>query len=259
MNKRHSHARRRPHSPWTIAAAAATLANRVAACVFVAWLTGGRALGDEIVVTPAGAKVKLEHVLHPGGVVEDYYEYAEPSGRHVKHGLYKRYYRNGDMRELITYAHGVEHGPFIVWQDGNVKALEGRYDHGRLDGTITRYYPSGVKQREFHYERGELDGPFVTYHENGVVQAIGTHRQGQKHGPYAEYHANGKLYLEGTYERGYLKGKITLYTESGVPEATGELRKERIAGGWVCLAHEGRPARQRPDCKGKMFWECPCD
>lgn len=255
----------RPAHHATFAGARLRLPAPAARGMLLAWLAvllcygGAQAWGEKYVVTPSGERVELEHVLRPGGVTEDYYEYTDSGGHHVKHGLYKRYYRNGDMREMVTYSHGVENGPFTVWRDGNVKVLEGSYDHGKLDGLVTRYYPSGVKEYEYVYSKGKLDGPFVTYHENGMMRSMGTHKNGQRAGRYFEYHDNGTLYLEGTFVRGFLDGRIRLYNESGEPEAKGELSKERIKGVWVCLAHDGKPAREHPECKGRSYLECPCN
>jgi hypothetical protein len=214
---------------------------------------------DEIVITPTGWRATVEHVLMPGGVVLDYHEYLDRDGKRVKHGEYRRYYRNGDMRELITFAHGIEDGPFALWQDGNVPLLQGHYARGKLDGAVTRFYASGRKQREFTYRGGVLEGPFVLYFDDGTVQSIGHHRNGQRDGPYAEYYANGVLRMEGRYARGFLSGPVVLYSETGAPRARGTLSRDRVRGPWLCLDTEGRPARTRADCDGTLFWDCACD
>jgi len=214
---------------------------------------------DGPVTTPAGYRAVVQHVMLPGGVVEEFDEYLDRDGRRVKHGVFMRYYRNGDMREMTTYAHGVEEGPFQVWQDGNVPLLIGRFAQGKLDGNVTRYYPSGRKQREFTYRAGALEGPFVVYHDNGVVQAVGSHKAGKRQGSYAEYHPNAQLRLEGSYLNGFLNGAVVLYSESGGALAKGKLARERVRGPWLCLAASGKPEKTRRDCEGKVFWECACD
>jgi len=239
-------------------------ARRLAALSAPAWLAG-MLLGaqsvraDQMIVTPAGHRTLVEHVMLPGGVVEEYDAYIDRNGSRVKHGEYKRYYRNGDMRERITFVHGIEDGPFAVYQDGNIPLLEGRYVQGKLDGNVTRYFASGHKQRELTYRVGTLEGPFVLYHEGGVISAMGTHAQGKREGRYAEFHSNGQLRLEGTYVQGFLNGAIVMYSESGEARAKGMLSRERVRGPWICLAAPGKPEMRRNDCEGKQYWECACD
>lgn len=223
------------------------------------WLAGAPAWAGETVTTPDGERVTVVHEWRPGGVVREWDEYVTRAGKRVKHGVYKKYFRNGWMREYITYRHGERHGPFKFWHDGNVLQVQGEYRDGNLHGLIIRYYASGQKQRETTYRDGELHGPFFLYDRNGRTRERGTFNAGMREGAYVEYFDDGKPAIESTYEKGELNGAIALFDESGRLAAQGTLAGGRVRGTWICHPTGDKPGRERNDCGGKEYWECLCD
>ena len=217
----------------------------------------------EFVVTPGGERVEVENVIratfpYNGGVVIKFKVYTGHDGKWVLHGTHTRSYRSGDMVTLTTYAHGVKQGRFAKWYPNNRIEVEGAYGGGLLDGVITWYYPSGRIQKSETYARGELNGPFSTFFEEGGILEEGTCVYGLREGAFVEYHANGAKSYTGIYRRGYFDGTLTAYGLDGAKLAEGLVADDRVVGSWNCFTPDGRPARVRDDCAGKVYIECSC-
>lgn len=236
---------------------AARLSGRLALWLLAGLFTLPAARGQPMVTTPAGNEAELRHMLKRGGVVVEYDYYTDEEGDEVKHGEYRRYYLNGEMQELITYAHGRKHGRFVYYHEADAKKVEGHYRHGQLHGEIRRYYSSGQLRREATFREGTLQGPFTTYYRNGQVHEEGAYRDGRRHGAYTEHRRDGTLLMTGTYRAGRLSGEVTLYDEQGQPRARGVLRDDLISGPWTCIRPDDRN-RVRKDCDGAFYTECSC-
>ena len=214
---------------------------------------------DKYVTTPSGERVQLHHVMHPGGVVVEYWLYVDGNGKEVLHGKWIRSYRNGVKRQRITYAHGKKHGVFVKWQDNGFKEVEGQYVRGKLHGPIVWFYPSGNKRNEEVYRDGDLNGRFTVYYDTGQIWQAGTHLDGQRFGPYTEFHENGQPYIEATYLAGMFDGEIAIHDEAGSLRAKGKVLRDRVAGIWLCYPRDGGAVQSRQDCVGKIYIVCTCD
>ncbi|MCH8842602.1 MAG: toxin-antitoxin system YwqK family antitoxin [SAR324 cluster bacterium] len=213
----------------------------------------------EIITTPSGERVLLEHFILHAGIAADFYEYTDSTGTRVLHGVYKLIYPGGWIKRSMTYYHGVRDGPFAKWTNDAVKEVDGHYKAGVLHGEIRWYHDSGKVKSEEIFAEGELNGPYVWYYENGRVRERGAYKKGVLDGPYIEYHENGRVYLEGSYRNGQLQGVVRLYDQDGTARQEGVLEKDRIVGSWTCLMGRDSTGTRRDGCDGKLYFECACD
>ena len=57
-------------------------------------------------------------------------------------GINKEYYKNGTIKEEVSYGNGKLHGIFKeYYEDGSLKS-EGNYNNGVMDGIVKEYYPA---------------------------------------------------------------------------------------------------------------------
>ncbi|HAI76700.1 MAG TPA: hypothetical protein DCM08_10675, partial [Microscillaceae bacterium] len=54
----------------------------------------------------------------------------------LEHGLWIKYYENGQIEMELSYKEGVKHGPFISYlENGNIESM-GTYRNDKLDGMV---------------------------------------------------------------------------------------------------------------------------
>ncbi len=128
-------------------------------------------------------------------------------------GLWKLYYTEGSLLQIINYK------------------------NGKADGEVTMYYPgTNVKLLDCNYKNAKLDGDYVKYFNNGLKMEEGKYINGLKHGLYTYFTSDGFIQEQGYYEYGkrvgewfkYTKGEIsdTVNYIDGRPENSQELMQE---------------------------------
>lgn len=119
--------------------------------------------GKRILFSDQGDTLIVEN--YAGGVFRGPYRrfYEDASqvlqqGQYVDNrmeGLWRAFYKNGQLKEEVQFANNQEEGPFKEWyENGEVKA-EGTYRDGdNEDGELRLYDPSGVLERIMQCEMG---------------------------------------------------------------------------------------------------------
>jgi len=90
-------------------------------------------------------------------------------------GEYKRFYKNGDLKE--SGAFGKEHfkGELIRYHSNGNIAYKGSYNNdGMESGAIKYYYENGLVELEYTAKNGLLVGELKRYYENGSIKEIQT-------------------------------------------------------------------------------------
>lgn len=85
----------------------------------------------------------------------------------IPDGLYKRFYKNGQLEIRITYNQGVR------------------------DGRLEEYYENGNLKTIENYKNGKLDGETKTFHENGIIRLIANYKEGRKRRGLTLFYSNG--------------------------------------------------------------------
>lgn len=110
----------------------------------------------------------------------------------IKHGYYKEYYENGNIK------------------------LEQQYFYGKLNGIEKFYYESGNLKHIGSLKDGIKDSIWLIYYENGSIEKKNNYKKNQLFGEQLRYYENGKLkeYLFGDIN-GVQRYKRT-YDEKGL-------------------------------------------
>ncbi len=96
-----------------------------------------------------------------------------------KHGKSTKYYKSGEVNEVIEYKKGVKHGD---WK---------------------QYFKNGQVKTECAYENGKMTGEYKAYYPNGLPYIVGEYKNGYKEGKWLWYDDKGKIEQDVEYEDGY--------------------------------------------------------
>lgn len=106
-----------------------------------------------------GKKNGMEVTLDQRGYVTNITGYRDD----LLHGL-SGVYKNGRTISETTYAHGVMHGPFTIYDDRNGKIQRSGYmSNGKQHGELLYYNPDGSVSMRYEYSNGEkISGGIIT-------------------------------------------------------------------------------------------------
>lgn len=115
--------------------------------------------------------------------------YFEKNGK--KDGIYKSYYKNGNLKEEIDYKNGVK------------------------NGVSREYYESGELEQEFNFINGLCSGPCKMFYKNGQLNFQSNYNNnGKLEGKTKHYFKNGLLHEERFYQNNKSK-KVKKYFLDG--------------------------------------------
>lgn len=90
-----------------------------------------------------------------------------------KHGEYKSYYRNGELRQICNYVNGMLHGSFKAYHDNGVLYEECSFVDSILEGDYKEFWYNGGIKHHFKFKYacgisyGIRHGEFITTSEDG--------------------------------------------------------------------------------------------
>ena len=139
-------------------------------------------------------------------------------------GLHVAYERNGKIKSEKRYLEGrLEsekhyldgklHGVYRRYFHDGEPWYEEHYRHGEC--YLQRDYDDGKLERESHYKDHALHGVERRYHDNGTLKVETTYQNDCIIGVQKRYHDNGILQAEIPYERGWPSGVARFYDREG--------------------------------------------
>lgn len=95
----------------------------------------------------------------PYGSGEVQYRYArylsEDGSRWIRHGLFRSYWENGNLRSEGNYTHGSETGVWSDYHENGQLAARGHYVDGKQQGTWCFWDSEGNEEQPAEYQKGE--------------------------------------------------------------------------------------------------------
>jgi antitoxin component YwqK of YwqJK toxin-antitoxin module len=90
---------------------------------------------------------------------ETQYRYARylsaDGSRWIRHGLFRAYWRNGNLKSEGHYADGSETGPWTDYHENGQMAASGEYVAGKEQGTWRFWDADGNEEQPAEYRDGE--------------------------------------------------------------------------------------------------------
>lgn len=82
------------------------------------------------------------------------------------HGDVKKFYRDGKLKSIINYDHGITINSKQYYENGNLE-MEFPYKEGEKHGKRNKYWESGSLQSVLEYQNGEPVAGLIEYKESG--------------------------------------------------------------------------------------------
>lgn len=128
-----------------------------------------------------------------------------------KHGVWKKYYSNGNLQSEITYKKGAPRGTTkIYYRNGNLSE-KGYWVGDHWKGEYRFYHKNGNPAYIWHYnDKGQRTGTQKYFYADGTLKVKGKWKDGEKNGVIKKYYDNGDMkaqivYNEGSVEEGTRK------------------------------------------------------
>ncbi len=139
-------------------------------------------------------------------------------------GVWKTYYRNGNVDEETTYQDGKLNGPVkSYYKNGNLFAEYTLRDDA-FDGFYKSYQKNGNVYSMGWYQVDQFQGDWFIYSADGKLSHRGYYLNDKPYGYQVYYHPDGKLHYEEKYEDGLIHC-IILYDTTGLAVQKTELEK----------------------------------
>lgn len=176
-----------------------------------------------------------------------------------KHGVWKKYYSNNNIRYVGAFNAGKEIGVFKYYDITNsshpviIKTFKanstiasvtfytvkgviesiGTMNGKNRIGTWQYFYPDGkTLMVEENYVNGVLDGSYKSYYINGKVNETLNYKAGKLNGPAKRFADNGVLLDDINYYNGKLEGSAKYYNLYGKLIFAGNYENDEKIGEW---------------------------
>jgi hypothetical protein len=133
--------------------------------------------------------------------------------------LYKTYYDNGQLKEIIEYIHDQTYGyikQYIYkWFKNGVKYLIQSYQQGLKNGVFTEWHENGKLKYECNFINDSKDGLERIHYYNGQRKLYISYSNGTMNGKCNSWHMNGKIDIECNFYRGILCNNFKKWGKNG--------------------------------------------
>lgn len=123
-------------------------------------------------------------------------------GTTIKHGVQRKYNKEGKKIFEANYVNGELHGKVLAFFDnGQTKEIV-FYDMGKKEGLHQRFYINGVPLLEQYYANNKEHGIGKKHYPNGALKSEYEYENGIKQGIQKDYDKDGLLQYETIYKDG---------------------------------------------------------
>lgn len=179
-----------------------------------------KALLNIIILTILHTSLTLETQAQTYEIADgDTINYTDASGK--KHGFWRYFWSNGDLKYEVYYENGEKEGLEIRYYD-NQDCIEfsNTYKNGMLYGPSVTFYPNCSTKVEEMYIAGKKHGYERVYDENGFLQTEAKFEKGELDGSYAHFDKKGFVTYESPTKETTLKFDKFLTGEYKLKDST---------------------------------------
>ena len=152
------------------------------------------------------------------------------------------YYRNGNVKSIIEYRNGKEHGMTTYYdKDYGTPTLEIMMKNGKRNGKMTKYFFNGNIEIIAYYKEDIQQDIYQEYDFRGNPIVECYYMDGKKTGTYTTYHEKGMIKEKGAFKDDLFDGKWEYFDERGLP--VGEGKFDSGAGYLISYDQNGQLSR----------------
>jgi|21_taG_2_1085346.scaffolds.fasta_scaffold00212_23 antitoxin component YwqK of YwqJK toxin-antitoxin module len=128
-----------------------------------------------------------------------------------KDGEWTSYWRDGSIKEIKNWKHGLPCGKHTIFWENGQKYKERNFSifndrdssgEGLLQGLMTMWYEDGQIMREQNYQKNQWNGRETTWYQNGKKKYEGWHEKNLKVGEWYAWDEDGNLLSKKVYDKG---------------------------------------------------------
>ena len=177
-----------------------------------------------------------------------------------RHGLWKKYYKNGHLKYVGKFNHGKEIGKFkhysalgskqpviirVFKPNSNIakvtfynlngkKESQGKMEDKKKIGKWIYFHKDGESiMIEENYVNGKLEGVYKTFYPDGKPTIIAWYKNGKLDGKYQRFSIKNKIYEDFTYKNGKRNGYAIFYNRlTGEKQEEGNYKDNVKVGLW---------------------------
>lgn len=182
-----------------------------------------------------------------------------------KHGYWKEYYPNFELKSEIYYKHGLRNGFYKVYDEKGNLLLITKYVNDVEEVIASEmkplqmqheYYPNGRIKREASFRDGKREGTWREFDENGnvinaqiykngtLVQSGVMDTDGTRRGEWVELYPDSTLRAKGLFINGKRSGEWKFYYPGKVLEQVGKYKDGKLDGTWTWYYPSGKIQKQ---------------
>lgn len=180
----------------------------------------------------------------------------------VKHGAFKSWYTNGQLKDSGFYVNNFQTGEWHTWnQEGQLTAILHFQDSYDIK-TIARAWTNPNEKRPSILSGdtsiGVLTGTSVRYYPSGQLLDSGEYKFNRKQGRWKYWYANGNLESAGAYVNNQQEGEWEFFRESGTRSTKEKYVKNKVTA-LQCYDEQGNlsgntcPLQKPPVALGKFM------
>ena len=119
-------------------------------------------------------------------------------------GVWKSYYKSGNIKNSVNYEDGKVNGDAYFWYDKKpkVKIAEATFEDDLMTGFYYEYYNTGTQKAKIEYDEGEADGDAEFYYPNGKLKIEAEYKDNEKHGKWIYFDEKGKKIGKEKWKKG---------------------------------------------------------
>lgn len=96
----------------------------------------------------------------------------------AKNGVFKTFYPNGNVTEMVHYRDGKKEGEWTQYYEDGKLRFKGTYNKDEKEGPFTGFYLNGKVSFTGSYKSGHMDGSWTFYEENGDLMRTDKYSEG---------------------------------------------------------------------------------
>ena len=151
---------------------------------------------------------------------------ANYTSKGKKNGLWKWYFKNGDLKQIGTYKNEQKIGEWKIYYTKGQYHIQNYDDNGKKTGEWKYYRKDKLHQIE-HYKDGKADGVSKSFFDNGKPIYLQYYSRGKAIGTHQLYYKSGQIKKTTTYLDTGISKSINYY-KNGSISATKLYKKNKV-------------------------------
>lgn len=119
-------------------------------------------------------------------------------------GVWKSYYKSGNIKSSVNYEDGKVNGGAYFWFDKKpkVKRADAKFEDDVMIDFYYEYYDNGTRKSKIEYDDGEADGDAEFYYPNGNIKIEAEYSDNEKHGKWIYFDEKGEKIGKEKWKKG---------------------------------------------------------